>query len=295
MLRCAIIINAYYNETCYLKQASRLKEELERQNVQTDIIRNNAFLITVNSSGKLENSLKGYDFCVYFDKDKYVLSGLEKSGIKVFNNNQAIQDCDDKAQTILRLSNAKIPMPKTLFGLLCYDKNGQISDKTLDIIEKELNYPIIIKESYGSQGKGVYKADNRESLEKIANDVKLKPHLFQEFIKSSAGKDIRVIVIGGKVIASMMRQSQKDFRSNLGVGGIASPYTANKELQELCKKVAKILQLDYCGIDVLLGENENEYYICEVNSNAFFDGIEACTQINVAKAYAEYLVKKVQK
>lgn len=146
---------------------------------------------------------------------------------------------------------------------------------------------MIVKTSYGSLGKGVYKADNREQFSVIAKELKCKSHLFQQFIKSSVGRDIRVIVIGGKFVAAMIRQSNRDFRSNLELGGVGTPVTPPKEVVEMCEKTANILKLDYCGIDVLFGENK--YYICEVNSNAFFGGIEKVTQINIAEKYSKYI------
>ena len=104
---------------------------------------------------------------------------------------------------------------------------------------------------------------------------------------SSFGRDIRVIVIGGQCVAAMIRQSNGDFRSNLELGGVGIPMTPSPELKTLCERVAAVLRLDYCGIDVLFGENG--YLICEVNSNAFFGGIESVTHINVAERYARYI------
>ena len=104
---------------------------------------------------------------------------------------------------------------------------------------------------------------------------------------SSFGRDIRVIVIGGQCVAAMIRQSNGDFRSNLELGGVGTPMTPSTELKTLCEKVAFVLHLDYCGIDVLFGENG--YLICEVNSNAFFGGIESVTHINIAERYAKYI------
>ena len=182
-------------------------------------------------------------------------------------------------------------MPRTLPGLLCYDKNEKVSEKALDIVEQQLGYPLIVKTSYGSLGQGVYKVDNRNQLKQIAEKLIGMPHLFQKFIKSSYGKDIRVIVIDGKCVAAMVRQSDNDFRSNLELGGKGTAINPLDEVVKLCEKTAEILKLDYCGIDVLFGEDK--YYICEVNSNAFFGGIESVTKINIAKKYAEYVINKI--
>ena len=131
-------------------------------------------------------------------------------------------------------------------------------------------------------------ARNRAELACISERVKCKPHLFQETVQTSIGRDVRVIVVGGKVLCAMLRQSDCDFRSNIELGGKGSIYKLSKEMRETCEKVATLLKLDYCGIDILSGER-NEPIVCEVNSNAFFGGIERVTGVNVAKAYAEHI------
>lgn len=288
MKKCLILINAYSRLKSSLNQSERLKEELGKLGVEADIRPNDFFAAQIDGLGNIKTKTEGYDFCIYLDKDKYISHMLEKSGLRLFNSHAAIEVCDDKMLTSIALANNKIPMPKTLAGLLCYDEGAEIAESTFKSIEKELGYPVVIKTSFGSLGKGVFKADSREELIKIANNLKCTPHLYQQFVKSSAGRDIRVIVIGGKLVASMLRSSDTDFRSNLELGGRAEAFTPPQELISLCERTAKLLKLDYCGIDVLFGEEG--YSICEVNSNAFFGGIEQVTGVNVAKLYAEHIL-----
>lgn len=289
MKKGLVLVNAYSKLEHSLNQSKCLKIELEKLGVQTDIKRNNFFVSFINENGNMESKLGDYDFCIYLDKDKYISSMLEKCGMRLFNSHYSVEVCDDKMVTSIELANNNIPMPITLPGLLCYDPQEEVNEETLDSIENKLGYPLIVKTSYGSLGKGVYKADNREQLSIIAKDLKCKSHLFQQFIETSSGRDIRVIVIGGKFVAAMIRQSNGDFRSNLELGGVGTPVIPTKEVIEMCEKTASILKLDYCGIDVLFGENK--YYICEVNSNAFFGGIEKVTGINIAEKYAKYIFK----
>ena len=293
MKKGLILINAYSRLKSSLNQSERLKEEFERLGVSTDIRRNDFFAAQIDGSGNIQTQTAGYDFCIYLDKDKYISHMLEKSGLRLFNSHTAIETCDDKMLTSIVLANNGIPMPETLAGLLCYDPEEEIKEHILESVESALGYPVVIKTSYGSLGKGVYKADGREELIKIAKDLKCTPHLFQQFIKSSSGRDIRVILIGGKFVAAMVRKSDGDFRSNLGLGGTAEKIGPPKEVISLCERTAKLLKLDYCGIDVLFGEEG--YYICEVNSNAFFGGIEKTTEVNIAKAYAEYIYNEIYK
>lgn len=287
MKRALILNNAYYTLQHYLNQSERLRFELGLLGVDACIRRNDFFISTIGQNGDLVSDVGDYDFCIYLDKDKYVSDLLEKSGLRLFNTSAAIRACDDKMMTSIRLAGNGIPLPETMPGLLCYDDGEAIREDVLDRIEARLGYPLIVKESYGSLGQGVYKADSRDELRAIAERVKCKPHLFQSFVKTSFGKDVRVIVIGGECVAAMIRQSNGDFRSNLELGGGGTAFVPPPELKQLCEKVASVLQLDYCGVDVLFGENG--YLICEVNSNAFFGGIERVTKINIAKRYAEHI------
>jgi ribosomal protein S6--L-glutamate ligase/gamma-F420-2:alpha-L-glutamate ligase len=200
--------------------------------------------------------------------------------------------CDDKMATHIALANSGIPMPKTIPGLLCYNKEQAVREEIVAKLTALLNFPIIIKESYGSLGKGVYKAENLTELTKIMEQIKCVPHLFQEFIQESYGKDIRVIVIGNKVFTQMLRKSDVDFRSNAELGGCAYTCDLPQNYIDLCEKVAKILELDYCGIDILIEKNGNPS-VCEVNSNAFWGKIEQVTKTNVAQAYAMHIINSL--
>lgn len=289
-MKGVIIVNAYYDAAEYLYQPDRLQKEFALLGVKVDIIKNNCALFSI-TNGNLVSALNGYDFCIYYDKDKYLLSAIESLKIPTFNRMQAIENCDDKMLTYMKIADNNVKIPDTISGLLCYDNNATISKQTLCDIEK-LGYPIIVKESYGSRGKGVYIANDRKGLLDICQKVKCKPHLFQKCVTTSYGKDVRVIVVGGRVLGGMLRQSNGDFRSNLAVGGNASIYELDENTKALCLKIADILNLDYCGIDLLFDGNGG-FYVCEVNSNAFFNGFEKATGINVAKTYAEYILNKI--
>ncbi len=290
--KALILINAYLQSSSQFSQAERMQEELEKLGVQADMKRNDGFYAVVSNNEITTSLLDTYDFCVYFDKDKYVSEMLEKAGLKLFNCHEAIRVCDDKMQTYIALSGKNIPMPKTASGLLCYHGDANIRKRTVDDVEAMFSYPIIVKECFGSQGKGVYMAQNREELTGLMEELKCRPHLFQETVKTSVGKDVRVIVVGGRVVASMLRQSNTDFRSNIELGGEGSVYSLSFQTQMLCERIASELSLDYCGIDILFGEG-GKPVVCEVNSNAFFAGIERVTGVNVAKAYAEHIYKKM--
>lgn len=287
-----IVVNAYATTKSELNQALRLQEEFIKLNVSINIVHTDEIAVLIEDGNF--SFVKNFDFCIYLDKDKHILEMLSKLNIRLFNNAKAIEICDDKLLTHITLAQNSIAMPKTIGGVLCYYPNVKVKARILDNAEKQLGYPMIIKEAYGSCGKGVFLANDREELEEIAEKVKLKPHLFQQFIKSSKGKDIRVIVIGGKCIGGMLRQNDSDFRSNIEIGGTGKQISLNKEQIAICERVADILNLDYCGIDLLI-DNDNKALVCEVNSNAFFAAFEKITQINVAKIYSEYILQHIYK
>lgn len=292
-MKGCILVNAYLNGEEYLYQANRLKEEFAALGVRADVIPLDRMPIVIDG-GKIVNALDGYDFYVYWDKDKYVLSALEKSGKRTFNRAAAIEACDDKAMTYLALANSGVPMVKTVPGLLCFDANAEIKPATIERLESIVPYPIVVKEAYGSQGKSVYLANNRKELLEIAEKVKCKPHLYQEFIEESRGRDLRVIVLGGKSLGGMLRDSGgKDFRSNIGAGGSGQACEPTERQAAVAIKAAELLGLDYCGVDLLLSKNGP--IVCEVNSNAFFCAFEKVTGVNVAAAYARYVISETEK
>ncbi len=278
MKKAFIVVNAYTSSEHELHQPQRLSEELGALGVEAQIVKN---------SPKLQEAVG--DFCVYLDKDKYYAHLLEKK-FRLFNRARAIEICDDKMLTYLALDG--FPQPDTLSSLLCYTQSAPPSADLLDRAEA-LGYPLVVKECFGSLGKQVYLINNRGELEALASRLQAKPHLFQRFIAESAGRDLRVIVVGGKAVAAMKRTSQTDFRSNAELGGRGESAVLDEHAKTLCEAVAARLELDYCGVDLLFGKNG--YLVCEVNSNAFFGTFEKVTNVNVAALYARHIYREIYK
>lgn len=292
MSKGIIVINPFLIPFQTVKQAVRLKDEFEKIGVETDIV-SNGYLLNRIENGKISSDLSGADFIVYLDKDKYLSSLLEKMGYRLFNSHNAVRVCDDKAETYIALSNNNFNLPNTIFGALCYSKKCKIDEDSVEQIIDNLSLPLIVKECYGSMGKGIYLVKSKKQLKSVMKKVKLKPHLFQSYVSSKPGVDVRLIVIGGKVVAYMERVNVKDFRSNIARGGFGRVCSIPTSFIEEAQRIAKVLQLDYCGVDLLYGK-DNKPVVCEVNSNAFFDGIEMVTGVNVAKCYAEYILSKIK-
>lgn len=284
MKKCAIVGNGYNVTEAVTMQIAQLKEELNNLDIVVDILYTDKILVCF--SQEMPTPLIGeYDFIVYLDKDLYISHALEMCGYTLVNSAKAIEICDDKLKTYLKIAG-KLPMPKTVSSPLIYAADKD--DFYLEV-EKVLNYPIVIKEVYGSMGNRVHLVGNSEELRVKRQQLRDVPHLYQEFV-GTFGQDLRVIVIGGKAVASMIRRNKNDFRSNIELGGKGIPHILNEKEKLLAESAAKEIGLDYCGVDIL--SDGEKYYICEVNSNAFWKGISSVTGVNVAKLYAEYLYKK---
>lgn len=285
-----IFVNAYKVPKESVHFAERLQTEFSALGVNTETIYS-GYTENLVKDGRIESGIS-CDFAVFLDKDKYLSACLEKSGVRLFNSHNAIRTCDDKGETFIALSGKGLNLPDTLFAPVCYNKDLPLNENGLKIVASKLGYPIIIKESFGSMGKGVYKADDFNGLKTVSEKLKTVPHVYQKYLPYKSGTDVRMIVIGGKFLCAMMRENKNDFRSNIALGGVGTAFTPSREFIAAAEKCANVLGLDYCGVDLLFGK-DSEPYVCEVNSNAFITEIERVTGVNVAKNYAEYIVRNV--
>ena len=242
-------------------------------------------------SALMHNSLtpENTDFVLFWDKDLYLAQMLEKKGLRLFNSARAVELCDDKAKTFIELESAGIRQPRTIPAPFTFS-NISRDDKAFFIEEAELlGYPLVVKECFGSFGQQVYLVKNEGELLKTVSALGAKPFIMQEFIASSAGRDIRINVVGNEAVSAMLRYSENgDFRSNLTIGGKSQPYEASKEQKYLAVKACHALGLDFAGVDVMFGEND-EPIICEVNSNPHFVTTLECTGIDLAELIIDYI------
>ena len=234
----------------------------------------------------------GFDFAVYLDKDKYLGRILEKTGMRLFNSSEAVERCDDKMLTYLALSDSGIEIPESVSAPLCYTPSVHPDESFLSRTAARLGFPLVAKKSFGSFGKDVRLIRTMDELRTTEKDFLYCPHFYQRYLAESAGRDIRVIVIGGRAVAAMERRAQKgEFRSNIELGGHGVCVGLTESFRLAAEKAAEALQLDYCGVDLL--EAGSKPVLCEVNSNAFFEGMEAATGMNIARLYAEHIFRTV--
>lgn len=285
-----IIVNQELGHNKY--KIERFKEEFYKYGVSLNVFVNNGTLAVIKDNN-IEIKLPKCDFIIYLDKDIYLARELEKAGYRLFNKADFIKLCDDKMLTNIMCANHGIDMPKTIAGPLFYSKTLTKDNLTfLDDVIKELGLPLIMKRVYGSLGEGVYLVNNKEELEKLYIENCRQPLQFQEYIKTSFGKSMRVLIIDGKVVGGFIRYNTVDFRSNYGSTATAKKAENCDEYFAFARKIANIFNIEYAGIDLLFGEN-NKPILCEINSNAFFEEFEKITEINVAKLFIEMVIKKV--
>ena len=287
-----VLLNAYTKSAGANRQASRIAEELNALGVQTEMRLNGAFDADIFSS-RVRLTQKP-DFVVYLDKDKYLSRLWEKEGVRLFNSADGVEVCDDKMLTYIALANGGVEIPATLPAPLCYYPDARVREEYCRVVEERLGYPLVVKKSFGSWGMDVNLIQNFAELTKIAEEYKLFPHLYQKYIAAKRGEDTRVLVIGGKAVAAMRRRNDGDFRSNIELGGRGYPAEITKSYREISERAARLLSLDYCGIDLLEGE-DGRPIVCEVNSNAFFNEAEKVTGVNIAGAYAAHIAREMKK
>lgn len=272
----------------WLKKAS-LIEEIEL------VLKTTSELLCIVDESFVDNELQLPEFVLFWDKDTYLARWFEKKGVRLFNSANAIAICDDKALTHLTLSLANIKQPKTIIAPKTFGNIGYTNLTFVEHAAAKLKFPMVIKECFGSFGMQVHLAHDEEEAKSIVASFEGRPFLMQEFIESSKGRDIRINVVGGKVVSSMLRISKgEEFRSNLTIGGTFATYEATKAQKELAIKACEEIGLDFGGVDVMFGDGE-EPVLCEVNSNAHFKTTFDCTGVNMAEKIMQHVKQKLGK
>ena len=279
-------------------ETQKLIEEFEKQEIKVRVVHPDAVDIFVDRDDRKSILVDGKartlpDFVIprtgsgttYFIKA--IIRHLERLGVILINGSDSIDNVKDKLYTQQVLGQSNLPVPKTL--LVKHPIN-------VEFVEKNIGYPAIIKTLSGSFGAGVFLCENRNQLQQLLKMAEItKPSyniIIQEFIKDSHGKDLRVLVVNGKVVGCMMRQSiDGDFRANITRGGEGIPYQIDADIEWLGGESARLLGLDIAGVDLLFdGES---YSICEVNSSPGFEGMDKFCKTNIAEQIVTYVKHKI--
>lgn len=219
-----------------------------------------------------------------------IVRQLEMQGVYTVSSSIAINRSRDKLRSMQLLAKAGVGIPKTVFS-----RNSTDID---DLIEKLGGTPVIIKLARGTHGNGVVLAESKKAAKSVLQAFYLSNEdgtnvLLQEFVKESAGTDIRAFVVGGRVVASMKRQSlDDDFRSNLHKGGEGKIVKLTEEERKMAVKAARAMGLNVAGVDMM--RSERGPLILEVNASPGF-GIEKVTGRDVATPIIEYLERNAKR
>ncbi len=287
-MRLAILSNGNANYS-----TKRLVEEAERRGHKVKVVKyKNCYLSLddkhpdVYYKGK---KLEGFDAILprianYMTRyGCAVVRQFEMQGVYTSAASVAITRARDKLRAAQILAKYDVDTPKTL-----------VSRNTSDIDDllEQIGLPVIIKLASSTHGNGVILADTKKAARSALQAFYLYNEdgtniLLQEFIKESAGIDIRAFVVGGRVVASMRRESlDDDFRSNLHKGGLGTPIKLTPQEKKMALKAAKAMGLHICGVDMM--RSNRGPLVLEVNASPGF-GIEKVTGRDVASKIIEYI------
>lgn len=210
---------------------------------------------------------------------------LESQGAFVLNTIESRLSSNNKLTTYRLLAQKNIPVPKTITLFPEIDKKKVIT---------ELNLPFIIKPIDSLKGQGVMLLESEQQFNQFMDFSSLfveqrQTLLAQQFISESKGRDVRVIILGGKVIGAMVRTGAPgSIISNYAAGAQVEKYELDERAKILSIQAVEAIGLTYAGVDLLF--NGKDFIVCEVNANPGFEGFKQATGIDVPEEIMTYLL-----
>ena len=228
---------------------------------------------------------------ISYNRGLHLTYCLEQIGLPVVNSFNVSEICGNKLITSLILKKNNVPTPKTTFAF---------STESARECMKKLGYPLVVKPIIGSWGRGVYQIKDQSMAEMMLDSRQENENLFsriyylQELIDRPS-RDIRCIVIGDQVVASVFRySSENEWRTNVAVGGRTEVASLTSELKEIVLKASNAVGGGILGVD-LMEDKERGYLVHEVNNTVEFRGASAVCKSDIAGAITDYLVKMSSK
>lgn len=277
-----IITKLDYNEEEY---RDFLRDVIKKETNDCDILVLDRSLLDIATGENLRFSYGGNEielpdafWPMISNTDALVIEKLlVNAGVKSLIDLDEFQVARSKAATYQRLAKNGIRIPKSFLFFNASDCES--------IVEK-LGFPFVAKPDNGLGGEDVSLIHSREEFDNYLS--RLKPgvlYLAQEYIATSRGRDIRVVVVDDTCVYSAMRSATnpEEFRSNVHVGGEMNEYTIDENADKLCKKIASLFDLPILGIDLLIGNGE--YIVAEVNAfpGVNHDILEMGTKVMIKK------------
>ena len=281
-------------------EIGRFIDVAKRRNVRLDVLRPRDFELIVSTERAwraeyARGRLTRPDFIIprtgsettYFTLA--VIRQFERMGVPLINGAEAVEACADKLQSLQLLSASGLPIPKTVLAKFPVD---------VDVIERELGFPVVVKKLRSTRGAGVVLCQDREQFDDLASLLGDAGHqsdfIFQQYIARSHGRDVRVLVIGNEVAAAMERRAPNgNFKSNISLGGTGECITPPPEMAQLAIDACRALKLDIAGIDILY--DDNGYRICEANSAPGFVGLEKACPVSVPDKVLDYVTTRLKR
>ena len=212
-----------------------------------------------------------------------VLRHLEQLDVWTANTSQGILQSRDKLHSSQILARNRIPTPRT-----AYVRDMKDIQRAIEAVG---GLPVVVKVTQGTQGQGVFLRHTIHETTNLVQGLLVtgKAVLIQEYVAESHGKDIRALVVGGKVVACMRRKARgREFRSNYHLNGTVEKVDISEEYAEVACRAARVLGLNVAGVDLL--EGNDGPLVLEVNSSPGLEGIEKASGVNVAGAIIDYVI-----
>ncbi len=251
------------------------KESFIRNTSFADMLINDAKSMNINLSLKLNGELDFShlpDFVIQRTYDFALSKKLEKLGVKVFNNSKVSYICNDKYNTYEFFKDKNIPMMETKL--------------ITSFNEIPFPFPFVVKPCGGHGGEGVYLVNSKEEYDAAICSLKAN-RIIAQLPASDKGKDLRVYVMGNKIIKGMLRISQTDFRSNFSLGGKAAIHPLTKSEEEIIAMVTSYLNFDFAGIDLIY--HNGKPVLNEIEDVVGSRMLYKYTDIDVCKEYISYI------
>uniref|UniRef100_A0A673SN10 N-acetylaspartylglutamate synthase n=1 Tax=Suricata suricatta TaxID=37032 RepID=A0A673SN10_SURSU len=206
-----------------------------------------------------------------------------KMGCRLMNRPQAILNCVNKFWTFQELAGHGVPLPDT------FSYGGHENFAKMIAEAEVLEFPMVVKNTRGHRGKAVFLARDKHHLADLSHLIRHEaPYLFQKYVKESPGRDVRVIVVGGHVVGTMLRCSTDGrMQSNCSLGGVGMMCSLSEQGRQLAIQVSNILGTDVCGIDLLM-KDDGFFCVCEANANVGFIAFDKACNLDVAGVIADY-------
>ncbi len=245
--------------------------EKPRVRIEDQVLENyDAIIVRSIPAGSLEQIIFRVD----------VLHRLENLGVRVVNSARTIERTVDKYYTSSLLEDAGIPTPRTVVT--------ERFDEAMEAF-KELG-DAVVKPLFGSEGRGMVRVCDEDAAYRVFRALELGRYIFylQEFIPH-ADWDIRTFVIGGEVVAAMVRRAE-GWKTNVAKGARVEPLESSEELREISLRAAAVLETEYAGVDTLKAEGGG-YYVTEVNGIPGWRGLQKTTDVDIAGRIVEHVVE----